>query len=835
MAKAPAAKIPVSLDTRGLARDARGVKKSLTGALTPVVDVGRLASAALRKVSQAITGVVSASVEYEKALQEVTTIVDRSVTSTDKLDRLTKQLHAQYGGSMAGQAKALYQTISAGVTSARGSTELLHAANQLAIGGLTDVNTAVAALASVTNTYGQEITSARDVSDAFFIAIKAGQTDAAQLAAAIGGVAPNAKAVGVEFDELLAGMATITTKGIKTAEAATSLSGVFAALMKNTGGAQKEAKRLGIEFSGAALRAKGLRGFLQQITGAAKFNESSLIRLFGRVEAVKGVLALTSEGGKKFAETLGAMETRAGATGDAFGQMSQTFAFRADKLRAAYEQAITAAGDFVTKNDDVRGLLEDIERAIVGVARELRDNGPEIRATVSGFVSEVRALGAFVRDNASSFETLIKLFIAAKAIGGAGRLVGGVRKAIKVGAGTTASAAAAGALKGAAGTAIKVGGAALGAGALAVGAGGAMVGGLAHMGAGGRRRGWAIQAAMMRRQGLPPDIIRSELAKLGASEVDVDALIGTGITPSAQGAASMVRFVPEGDSFVSDAAGAVIRGSGKAAAPDEESADEKKARAKRHAARLRALKNQEREWAQTKKEIRQFSADADRAAYAAEVAEMDRQRRDQTIRANAANQDLRAQAKEKKQIWATMAQEASNLLAGTMGALTAALAAGEDDWGAMVGSMVGQVVSQVGMMLVQLGTAGILAGALGTAIPALTLLTGGPLGVAAGAAAVAGGMIMIAAGSALGAAVAPSAPRASASTAGGGGGGARAPGFNPGAMFGGGGGAEGTRPIVIEAHFQNVLPGSERRIARSLAEIMRVGSLRVVPAGAGGK
>ena len=86
----------------------------------------------------------------------------------------------------------------------------------------------------------------------------------------------------------------------------------------------------------------------------------------------------------------------------------------------------------------------------------------------------------------------------------------------------------------------------------------------------------------------------------------------------------------------------------------------------------------------------------------------------------------------------------------SIGAVVEAAVQGETDVSAAVGGLVGGIISTQGDMLIQLGTAGILAGTLGTVIPAFAALTGGPLGVAAGSAAVAGGIAMKAVGAALG-------------------------------------------------------------------------------------
>jgi TP901 family phage tail tape measure protein len=110
----------------------------------------------------------------------------------------------------------------------------------------------------------------------------------------IGRVAPTAASLGVAFGDLLAAIASITGQGLDTAGAVTGLKAALANIIKPTSDATKEAARLGIKFDAATLRARGLTGFLDAITSSAKFNADSLAKLFGSVEALNAITALTA-------------------------------------------------------------------------------------------------------------------------------------------------------------------------------------------------------------------------------------------------------------------------------------------------------------------------------------------------------------------------------------------------------------------------------------------------------------------------------------------------------------------------------------------------------------
>jgi TP901 family phage tail tape measure protein len=354
--------------------------------------------------------------EFSAAIAEVSTLIDEATFSTADLTRVSLELANTYGGSAKGQAKGLYQTISAGITDAAGATDLLRVANELAIGGVTDTKTAVDALTNVVNAYSATGAQARDVSDAFFIAIRGGKTTAAELAESIGRVAPTAAALGVSFSDLLAAIASISTQGIATAEATTGLKAALANVIKPTSDAAKEAARLGIQFDAATLRARGLSGFLQLVTSSAGYNADSLSKLFGSIEGLNSVMALTANHSATFTGILGQMGTRSGATTAAFNRMASTLAFQAQRFKALKENALIVIGQ----------ALEPIAKAIVRVANAVLEAFLRIPKPIRDFAVKVVAgvavlltlLGGFIAAKAGAALLLLGLQALGVTIGG---------------------------------------------------------------------------------------------------------------------------------------------------------------------------------------------------------------------------------------------------------------------------------------------------------------------------------------------------------------------------------------------------------------------------------
>src|SRR5690606_3325695 len=193
------------------------------------------------------------------------------------------------------------------------SLELIAAAETLAIAGKADLGDTTTALVSTMNAFGASADEAGAYADTFFTTVKLGQTTIPELGAAIGRLAPLAAAAGLSFDEMAVAIATITAEtGTGTAEAITGIRAAITAILKPSKEASDLAKELGLEFNAAALESKGFAGILDEVAAATGGNTEVIAKLFGSVEALAPVLALTGNASEKFADNLGAFQNNAG-------------------------------------------------------------------------------------------------------------------------------------------------------------------------------------------------------------------------------------------------------------------------------------------------------------------------------------------------------------------------------------------------------------------------------------------------------------------------------------------------------------------------------------------
>jgi TP901 family phage tail tape measure protein len=396
-------------------RELRSEYGSLGNSLRQVQGSLIAAGASLFTVTRVLGNASRASAEFSKSIAAIGTIAPQA--DLDALSESVRNLTREFGGDSAKQAAALYEIIAAGVEDTSSALEILATANKLAIGGLADTGIAASGLVATLNAYGLSAENATRVSDAFFVAAAAGNTTIEQLSQNIGGVAPLAAAVGVSFEQLTAAVGALTAGGLDTGQAFTQVQSLLTALVKPTKEAADEAERLGIQFDTAALKSQGLQGFLSSVSTAAGGSETSLAKLFGRVEGLQGVLALTGNQADAFAKALTDMETGAGRTEAAFARLADTPAQAAARFQAAVGELQKSFGDAV---NSATPLLESLT-GLVNLFNELPKG---LRTGVAGVVALTAVVAPLAIAIVQSRAALVLLLGSLRAIGPAAAAAG---------------------------------------------------------------------------------------------------------------------------------------------------------------------------------------------------------------------------------------------------------------------------------------------------------------------------------------------------------------------------------------------------------------------------
>ncbi len=361
-----------------------------------------------------VVGVYS---DFEEQMANVSTLVDTNTVDMKKLEKQILGLSPVLG-SATDNTKALYQAISAGVDPGK-AVAFVGESAKAGKAGLTDALTAVEGGTTILNAFGMEAGKVTEVFDKMFTAVKAGKTTFPELSSAIGKVAPIAKSAGVSVDEMLGSVAALTKQGLKTTEAVTSLKAAFSNIIKPQGNAAKMAEELGIQFNAAGLKSKGLSGFLQDIGEKTGGNVEQMSKLFGSVEALNAVLALTSkQGGQDFKDILDGMANSAGETQTAFDKQSKTYKTSVATLKNSMEKVGVAIGSKVAP---------ELAKAAVAIADWLEASMEAENSGLNQFIETASTLWGLFKDIIVALSPILKVVaIAFQGIGAAIKIISAV-------------------------------------------------------------------------------------------------------------------------------------------------------------------------------------------------------------------------------------------------------------------------------------------------------------------------------------------------------------------------------------------------------------------------
>ncbi len=289
---------------------------------------------------------VTAFAGFESSMNEVFTLMpgitnDAMAAMGDDVKNFSKEMGVATGEAI----PALYQAISAGVPQDN-VFDFLETAQMAAVGGVTDLETAVDGISSVVNAYGSDVVSATAASDLMFTAVKLGKTDFEQLSRSIFQVAPIAASMGVEFADVSAALATLTAQGVPTSVAATQMKAAVSELGKEGTKASDAFQQFsGQTFNEFIAGGGDLVGAFTAMKDGADAAGQSVLDSFGSIEAGQAVLALTADGGEAFGAALEEMGASAGATETAFNTMENSLSRDFDKIKANVEVILIEIGE----------------------------------------------------------------------------------------------------------------------------------------------------------------------------------------------------------------------------------------------------------------------------------------------------------------------------------------------------------------------------------------------------------------------------------------------------------------------------------------------------------
>lgn len=294
-------------------------------------------------VATGLVASVKAAADFESQLNTINTIARQTPEGLDAIGDAIRKIARDTGTPLEDLTQGYYDLLSAGIKAAD-ATNVLEAANTLAIGGLSTSAEAVDLLTTAINVYGGDASKAAQFTDEFAKAIERGKVTAAELAASYAQVAPLAKEMGVENAELAAGFARLTASGTPAAEAATQMASALTALLKKTPDLEKLEKATGKNYAALA-GSKGLNAALEQMRVDAEKAGVELVDLVGRKEALLYILQSTGPNLRAYNEDLAAMGDAAGTAAGQMAERQKGLNFQLGRLKALAKDAGITIGN----------------------------------------------------------------------------------------------------------------------------------------------------------------------------------------------------------------------------------------------------------------------------------------------------------------------------------------------------------------------------------------------------------------------------------------------------------------------------------------------------------
>ena len=352
-------------------REAIGIIKAMAGEITSFDVFGGIGISAGIAFAQAAKGAYDFEKQFQQSMKEVATLssgIKGSLTDyMNQVMEVTREVPILANDA----AKALYQIVSAGHDGADGM-KILEVSAKAAIGGVTDTATAADGITTLLNAYKLDVSQAEKISDQLFTTVKLGKTSFGELGQSIAQAAPVAAAYGVEIDQVLAAVATLTKQGTPTAQAMTQIRASIIAVSKVLGD--------------GAFDNRTYQEALAEVAKQAGGSESKLRELVPEVEAVNAVLGLTGINVKEAAGHLKEMQNATGAAEEAFKEMASSAQNQLQLLQNNVTAFLRPMGESILK--EVSGIASAFNEAFASgdVEKSMKTLGDLIVAVTSAFV-----------------------------------------------------------------------------------------------------------------------------------------------------------------------------------------------------------------------------------------------------------------------------------------------------------------------------------------------------------------------------------------------------------------------------------------------------------------
>ena len=375
--------------------------------------MGRIGGTLTRTLTLPILAIGAASVKmamnFDESMKKIETLVGVSAGQVQAWHQDVLKMAGEVGRSPKELADALYFVTSAGFRG-KAALDVLRASAQAAAVGLGETKVIADAVTSAVNAYGASNLSASAAVDVLIATVRAGKTSAESLAPVLGRVIPISAAMGVEFWEVGAALASMTRTGASAAEATTGLRAFLVGLLKPASQTKDALKSMGltesqlVEITGGmnlALAQSGLsveslrrvvteRGLFEGmmlLKTAIGDNKDALGRIIPNVRALTAFLSITGENAELNRVIFEELSKATGSLSKAFEVVSAEPAFRIKASMASVQSALINLGNVMLP------IAADLIETFAGFASAIGNVNPAILKVGVGALALLAIIG----------------------------------------------------------------------------------------------------------------------------------------------------------------------------------------------------------------------------------------------------------------------------------------------------------------------------------------------------------------------------------------------------------------------------------------------------------
>lgn len=312
--------------------------------------------------------------EYEGSAAKLQTLVEDGTISMEDMQANVRKVSDETGISANDANDAMYQYVSA-TQDVEGATDGFVISAKSAVGGFTDVTTAIDGLTTIMNAYHLKGTdNMSDIADKMLMTQNKGKTTFGELSQYLGQVVSTAYSANMSLDELLGSTATLTANGMQTSAALTGIKAALSNIISPTDDAKAAAEALGIQWDAAALQEKGWIGLLEDVRNSMKESAPEYLELTEQAQEYSKELEkltqtqeantnsiddLTTENDRLKKQMKSVKET-SGSSSAEYKALSEQYDANADKIKALKKE-----------NKELASSQKDLEKKSAGVTSQM--------------------------------------------------------------------------------------------------------------------------------------------------------------------------------------------------------------------------------------------------------------------------------------------------------------------------------------------------------------------------------------------------------------------------------------------------------------------------------